>query len=241
MAAQSGYSLVDAHCHLDSIKDYSLSGTVLPVTCGHSHSSNIKTLGIAKTLSIPFVLGISPQAAQKEGVARLDKWADWIKTAKPRPNAIGEIGFDYHWAKTREDRENQHIAFGRMLELAEEMHLPVVIHARETTSEILDILKERKFSHGVMMHFFSGNEKEAEYTVDLGGFLSIISIHSKERRNVINAIELEYMLVETDAPAVVRLPEDVEKSVSYISEIKKLDFSFVAEHTANNAKKFFKF
>ena len=233
--------LVDSHCHLDSIKNYSLSDKVLPITVGYSHSSNLKTLEIAKKLKIPFVLGISPQAAQKEGIEKLDEWAEWIKSANPKPNAIGEIGLDYHWAKTKEDKEKQHSVFENMIELAEEMQLPIVIHARDAITELLNILKERKFSNGIMMHFFSGNEEEAKRAADIGGSVSIVPLHSKIRRKVINAIELEYLLVETDAPAVVRLPEDVEKSVQYISEVKNLDFSVVAEQTTKNARKFFRF
>ena len=233
--------LVDSHCHLDSIKDYELNKDVLPVTVGYSHSSNIKTFEIANRLKIPFVLGISPQAAQKEGVKDLGKWTEWIKNTNPKPNAIGEIGLDYHWAKTKNDKENQHIAFSKMLDLAEEMKLPVVIHARDSISEVLNIIEERKFAHGVMMHFFSGNEHEAKRAVDIGGYISVVPLHSKERRKVINSIELEYLLVETDAPAVVRLPEDVIKSVEYVSEVKELDFSIVAAQTTKNAKKFFRF
>lgn len=231
--------LVDAHCHLNEIKSYALSDRVLPVTTGYSHSSNMKNIEIAKSFSIPFVLGISPQAAQKEGVERIDEWAEWIRNA--RPNAIGEIGLDYHWARTREDTEKQHIAFGRMLDLAEEMHLPVVIHARQADSEILDILAERKFPNGFMMHFFSGDEKEAQRIIGLGGYISIIPLRSRERRNTIASVDLEHLLIETDAPAVVRFPEDVEKSCAYISEVKKLDFSIVAGQTARNAKRFFGF
>ncbi len=233
--------LIDAHCHLDSIKDYKPNNTVLPVTVGYSHSSNIKTLEIAKSLKIPFVLGISPQAAQKEGIHKLDEWVEWIKNTNPKPNAIGEIGLDYHWAKNEENKKRQHIVFNKMLDLAEEMKLPIVIHARETISEVLDIIEKRNFAHGIMMHFFSGNEEEAKRAVGLDGYISITPLHSKQRRKVINSIELEYLLVETDAPAIVRLPEDVKESVEYISEVKELGFDIVAKQTAKNAKKFFGF
>ncbi len=231
--------LVDAHCHLDSIKGYALSESVLPVTVGYSHSSNIKTLEIANRLAIPFVLGISPQAAQKEGIGKLDEWAEWIRNAKP--NAIGEIGLDNHWAKTPEDKKNQQVAFAKMLDLADDMCLPIVIHAREAISEIITILRERKFSHGIMMHFFSGNEGEANQIVDLGGYISIVPFHSKPRAKVILGTELERLLIETDAPAMVRLPEEVKKSAEYICTVKGFDFQTVGEQTARNAKKFFRF
>ena len=61
--------LIDAHCHLDEIRGYTLSKQLLPVATGHSHGSNRRTFEIAQELHLPFVLGISPQAAQKEGIA----------------------------------------------------------------------------------------------------------------------------------------------------------------------------
>lgn len=234
--------LIDSHCHLESIKNYKLSEHVLPVTVGYSNSSNLKNIEIAKKLNIPFVLGIAPQTAQKEGVSKLSEWVEIIKNANPKPNAIGEIGLDNHWAKTSEDKEKQRIVFNSMLMLAGRMNLPIVIHARDSVNEVLKIIKnfkEHDFTGKIMMHFFSGNDKEALEAVDIGAYISIPPLHSKERRKVINSITLDSMLVETDAPAVVRLPEDVEKSVSYISEVKNLDFNTVSEQTAKNAIKFF--
>ncbi len=228
---------IDAHCHVDSIRGYARSETVLPVATGHTHGANVKTVDIAKKLKIPFVLGISPQAAQRQGIAELEEWTQFIKGSKPC--AIGEIGLDYHWAETEEDKENQRIAFERMLELAEEMHLPIVIHARKAIKEVYDTLRKKSFKNGFMMHFFSGTDEEAREAIGLGGHISIIALRSKERRKVINATPLEYLMAETDAPAIGRTPEEVVRAIEYIREVKNIDFELAAKATAQNARRFF--
>ncbi|NYZ77565.1 TatD family hydrolase [Candidatus Micrarchaeota archaeon] len=232
--------LVDAHCHLSDMKDYSPSKNVIPVASGYSHKSNLKTAEIAKRLGVPFSLGIAPQSvignADLDG---LDSWLDFIK--KGGPNAIGEIGLDYHWAKNDEDVKREELVFGKMLDLAGEMNLPVVIHGRKATPDIIDTFRMRKFSQPIMMHFFAGSVSEAKWVVEQGGFISTPPLHAKERRNAIHEVPLENLLVETDAPYVVRTPEQVRDAVSYIAEIKSLDFDAVAEQTAKNAHRFFNF
>ncbi len=232
--------LIDAHCHLESIKDYVPPTGLLPITVGHSNGANLKNISIAEKLQIPLVLGIAPQTALKEGTDKLEEWIEVIKQSKVKPIAIGEVGLDYHWAKSEGDRKKEKLVFEQMIELAEEMHLPIVIHSRKSDDDCISMLRERKFSNGIMMHFFAGDEKQALNAVDIGAYISIPPLRSKERKKVINSIGLEYLLVETDAPAVVRLPEEVTKSVEYICELKKLEFEVVASATAKNATKLFK-
>jgi TatD DNase family protein len=230
--------LIDAHCHLDEIKDFTLGTDVLPVTCGHSHHANVKSLGLAQKLGIPFAMGIAPQTALKEDLSQLEKWAHFILHANPKPNAIGEIGLDYHWAKDEEGIKKEKIVFERMLDLAGEMDLPVVIHCRKAESDVIKILKARSFSR-IMMHFFSGNLKEAHDAIALGAYISVPPIRSKERKEIIKQIPLEKLLAETDSPAVARTPQDVIRAVEYIAEAKNIDVKTVAQQTAKNAINFF--
>jgi len=233
-------TLVDSHCHLFDIKQYKPSKDLIVVSSGYSHATNVKNAELSKKLNIPFSLGIAPQSVIGDrDLTPLDEWADFIK--KSKPNAIGEIGLDYHWAKGEEDVKKEELVFRRMLDLAEEMKLPVVIHGRKATSDILDTFKMRNFELPIMMHFFAGNVSEAEWVAEKGGYISIPPLHSKERRNVIKEIQLENLLVESDAPYVVRKPEQVKDAVSYIAEVKELDFDIVAEQTTKNAHSFFKF
>ncbi len=230
--------VVDSHCHIvDLKKEYRPSRNVLPVTVGYSHSSNQKTVEIANKFNIPYVLGIAPQTAIKSDLANLDQWIDYIKANSP--NAVGEIGLDYHWAKSGQDKENEKIVFMRMLDLAEEMKKPIVIHARDAISEVLDFLDLRSWRTPFMMHFFSGTLSEAKRAVGIGGLISITALHSKKRKSIIKSLGVEHMVVETDAPYVGRTPEEVIQAIDYICQIKKLDFESVARLTASNALRFF--
>lgn len=230
--------LIDSHCHLESIKSFAPSDDVLPITCGYSHTSNLKNIDIARKFNVPFCLGIAPQTAIKQGTAQLEEWCGTI--LKNKPNAIGEIGLDHHWAENDAHIASERVVFDRMISLAEEMDLPVVIHSRKAENDALVELKKRKFENGIMMHFFSGTVKDAELALSMGAILSIICLHSKSRKDVIKLAPLESIVIETDAPYVGRKPEDVLEAAKYVAEVKGLDVEVVASQTAKNAAKFFK-
>jgi len=241
--------LVDSHCHLFDIKGYSLPPDIWPVVVGYSPGSNRKAVEAARGASgprgYPFVLGIAPQTAIREDLASLDSWVDFIR--ENRPNAIGEVGLDYKWARNLADVEKQQLVFRRMIDLSEEMKLPLVIHSRNNPNDnevpknavddILRVLEGRRF----VLHFFSGDEEQAGRAVAMGGYISVTHMRSKERRKVINTVPLDRLLVESDAPFVGRTPESIREAVSYIAEIKNLDARTVGEQTTKNAMAFFGF
>ncbi|MBN1169465.1 TatD family hydrolase [Candidatus Micrarchaeota archaeon] len=236
--------LVDSHCHLFSVKNYQLPPDIIPVVVGYSHGSNKKAVEIARG-KYPYVLGIAPQTALKEGTKNLTEWMDFIRES--RPNAIGEIGLDYKWATTGADVHMEEKVFSAMLELADDMKLPVVIHSRdnpldnEVPKNAIDDILERVSGRKYMMHFFSGDEKQAERVVEDGGIISVIHLHSKTRRKVINNVDLDKMVVESDCPYVGRTPDSIRQAIDYIAEVKGLSKETVTEKTTRNAKSFFGF
>jgi TatD DNase family protein len=231
-------TLIDAHCHLGNLPKYVIHEGLLPVTVGYSHSSNQKAVEAAKKHNVPFVLGIAPQTAIKEDLSKLGEWIDFIR--KSGPNAIGEVGLDYHWAQNEQDIAKEKTVFERMIALAEEMGLPLVIHARDATPDVLDSLQLRNFRNGFMLHFFSGTLHDAKRAARMGGYVSIPPVRSAGRTAAIGALPLERLLVETDAPYVGRTPDAAMDSVAYIAEVKKVDRETVIEQTAKNARAFFK-
>ena len=232
--------LVDAHCHLGSFPRKQLESLpkyIIPVTSGYSHHSNVKNAGIAREFGVPFCLGIAPQTAVKEGLGGLKEWEGFIRSQKP--NAIGEIGLDFHWGKTEEHFRTQRELFGRMLELAKGMGLPVVLHTRRAESAVLDFLEEWGWEGFFMMHFFSGKMEEGVRAVEMGGVISIPPLHSKERRKTIEEVPLGKLVAETDAPYVVRGVEGVKESIAYIAEVKGIGEEEAGGRTAENAIRFF--
>lgn len=240
---------VDSHAHTyDLKKGYAIPQDILPVVVGYSNSSNRKAALEAKAHGWPLVLGIAPQTAIREDLSHLDEWVAFIKEAKP--NAIGEIGLDYKWAKDGNDITKEMRVLDRMVALAKEMSLPLVIHSRNRPEEkegvpenavddILDIIVPSKLPF--VMHFYSGNPEQAERIVAAGGYISVTHMRSKERRKVINTVPLDRLMAETDSPFVGRTPEAVKEAVSYIAEVKGIDAKAAEEATAANAKRFFRF
>lgn len=238
--------LIDSHTHLyDMRKGYALPSDIYPVVVGYSHGSNQKAVEVARAGGYPFVLGIAPQTTIKEGTGRLDEWVEFIRAS--RPNAIGEVGLDYKWAQTMEQVDGEKRVFARMVLLAREMDLPLVIHSRDNPNDnglpkdaVEDILPMVRGMR-ILMHFYSGTGEQARDIVAMGGFISVAHIRSKERRKVINTVPLERLLVESDSPYIGRTPESVREAVAYIAEVKGLDAGEVAKATAQNAMGFFGF
>jgi len=234
--------LVDAHCHLETFKPAQLEALpkdIIPVTSGYSHHSNWKTLEIAQKLNVPFCMGIAPQTVLREGTKHLDSWMQFI--AESNPNAVGEVGLDYHWGTTKEDYEAEESVFREMVELARTMDKPLVIHSRKAESRVLDILEEVAWKKPFMMHFFAGGLDEAARAVDMGGIISVVGLPSKKRKKVVSEIPLEKLVVETDAPYVTRNIDGVHQSIEYVSRITGIPTKEVGEVTAKNAAGFFGF
>lgn len=236
---------IDSHCHLFEIKDYVLPSDMYPVIIGYSHGSNKKAYEIAKKNNYPFALGIAPQSTVKEGISKLDDWVEYIRSCKP--NAIGEVGLDYKWATTAEHVEGQKKTFLKMIDLSAKLNVPIVIHSRNNPNEnnipknaiddIISMVEGRPF----LMHFYSGNDVQAKKIVDMGGYISIIALRSKERRKVIEQTPIERLLIESDSPYVGKTPDIIKDAVSYIAEVKNLDQKLVEEETAKNTERFFGF
>lgn len=116
--------------------------------------------------------------------------------------ALGELGLDY--ARTQFcSKDTQKRGFLAQLQLAEETGLPLFLHNRETGTDLLDLLRENRhrFSRGVV-HSFDDTIDLAEKFIDLDLYIGIngCSLKKEENLNVVKAIPLERILLETDCP-----------------------------------------
>lgn len=238
-----GYQFADAHCHLDSC-----AGGLLPhalyITCGTSHETNLKNLRIAQQNENAYLCaGISPQEAMRHRDVKiaLPEWEEEISTAiadSGKLVAIGEIGLDYHWAKSEEEKHLQQECFVSMLQLAERLSLPVVIHSREAEEQVLDIV--RNFNLDYMMHCFSGKAETAAAAVAHRAIISIPPVMNSERKKFIAVTPLERLVAESDAPGIGKSPEAALESIKMIAEIKQLDAAAVQKATLLNTASFFR-
>ncbi|MBP3854955.1 MAG: TatD family hydrolase, partial [Ruminiclostridium sp.] len=132
----------------------------------------------------------------------------------PKAAAIGEIGLDYHWEGY--DRERQIRFFREQLELARELDLPVCVHSRDCTKDIMDILREYK-PEGVM-HCFSGSIETARELLSFGMMISFTGLLTfKNARKATEAAEyipLDRIMLETDCPYMAPVPHRGERNDS---------------------------
>lgn len=251
---------IDTHCHLtddryknieEIISSFKLNKLSLAITVGYDYHSSIKGLEIAKKHKYVYcALGVHPHDCKTLNDKILD---DFKKVANDeKVVAIGEIGLDYHYEGFNKDTQKS--AFIKQLELAEELKLPVIIHSREATKDINDILQEKKhlLNCGGIMHCYSESAELVKFYLDLGFHISFAGpITYKNARKTLDAVKkvpLDRILSETDSPYLT--PEPLRGELNYphhvafiakkISEELKISENMLCGIIKQNVQKLFK-
>lgn len=189
------------------------------------------------------MMGLHPCYVKEDYKKELDKI---YKELCSRPfSAIGEIGLDFYWDKS--NRKKQEEAFLKQLTWASELGLPIAIHSRESTLDLINLLEanQDKAVRGVF-HCFSGNEEEAQRIVNIGFYLGIggvITFKNSTLSSAINKIGLENILLETDAPYLAPVPFRGKRNESsyllyvaeFLAKARNLEVSEVVDITSSNA------
>lgn len=122
--------------------------------------------------------------------------------------AIGEIGLDNHW--NYGTKQSQQDLFVHQMDMAEQRKLPIVIHSRESDDEMAALLEGRSFSKQGIMHCFQGSKELAMLAVSKGMFVSFAGPltykANSEMREILQAIPLNHILLETDSPYLSPVP-----------------------------------
>ena len=239
---------VDAHCHIDfdqfdedreEVLEKSRENLEFIVNAGSNleHNRNAVKLQEENPEFIISNLGLHP--VYTDSFKELEEIKEQIR--EENPSAIGEIGLDHHHVKNRDIRE----VFREMLELAENMNKPVVVHSRDAERKAVQILKEYSLP-GVMLHCFNGKPELAVDAVDSGMKIGITTqvLYSERVQKIAEKLKLEYILLETDSPYLYRgernEPANVVESAEKIAEIKNVEKDKVVNRTTENARELFK-
>ncbi|WP_282783585.1 TatD family hydrolase [Phaeodactylibacter xiamenensis] len=194
------------------------------------------------------MMGIHPCSIKenyKEELAVVEKWLG------ERPFcAIGEIGIDLYWDKTH--FRQQQDAFRQQIQWAKALDIPIVIHSRDATAEVLEILDEQKDERlrGIF-HCFTGTLEEARRIIDLDFYLGIggvVTFKNGGLDKVVQEISLEHLVLETDAPYLAPVPKRGKRNESAyvrlvaekIAAVQQVPFSEVARQTTANAEALFR-
>ena len=144
----------------------------------------------------------------------------------PNVVAIGEAGLDYHYMHS--PRETQREVLLRHIALAKARNLPLIIHNRESTEDLLDIVRsdEAKGLRGIL-HSFTESLDVARQLVDLGyviSFSGIVTFRTAEAlREVARALPHDSVLIETDTPFLAPVPfRGRDNEPAYVVKVAEL-------------------
>lgn len=177
---------------------------------------------------------------------------EWIEELAKHEKVvgIGETGLDYYWDKS--PKEVQQEVFRKQIRLAQRVDLPLIIHNRDATGDVIRILEEEE-AHltGGIMHCFGGSVETARRAIDMNFMISlggpVTFKNAKTPKEVAIEIPLEHLLIETDAPYLAphpfrgkrNEPSYVPLVAEEIARLKEIPVEQVAEVTTKNAEKFF--
>lgn len=193
------------------------------------------------------MMGLHPCSVDANYKKVLTTIEEWLSK---RPFcAVGEIGLDYYWSQ--EFIKEQKDAFRIQCRWAKELDVPIVIHARDSIDDLIQLVGEEKTDNfrGIF-HCFGGSPEQAQQIIDLGfllGLGGVLTFKKARLDEVVAPIDLKHLVLETDAPYLSPTPYRGKRNESaYIpiiaqklAEAKGLPIATIAEATTQNALELF--
>ncbi len=252
--------MIDCHCHLEQ-KEYNQDRDSFIedckkhlkaiVTCS-AHPKDIElTLKIAEKYQdfVFAIIGLHPEYIKELTEKQIKETIEAIKQNKNQIVGIGEIGLDYFWIKEKEWQEKQKQLFRKLINLAKELNLPLVIHSRSASEETIKILEDEGMKNKkVLMHLFQ-KRKLINKVIENNWYVSIGPgiRKSKDIRKIARDIPKNRLLLETDSPWFAQkeegqtrgTPLNVKIAAQKIAEIRKTNIEEIEKQTDLNAIEFF--
>lgn len=187
-----------------------------------------------------------------DAIDMTDEHLAWLEelAAHPKVVALGEMGLDYHWDKSPKDVQKE--VFRKQIRLARKVKLPIIIHNRDATEDVVEILSEENVKEvGGIMHCFTGSLEVAKQCMNMNMYISyggpVTFKNAKKPKEVVVDIPLDRLLIETDCPYLTPHPHRGKRNepgyvslvAEQIAELRGISYEELAVKTTENAKKLF--
>jgi len=251
-------ALIDTHAHLDfdrfdadrddviyRAKEANVAGII---NIGIDLATTKKSIEIASSRTNVFSTGgIHPHDVAEATDDQVLELKELIKDEKIV--AIGEVGLDFYRNISPADVQRRY--FRMFLNWAEEFDLPLVIHTRDASEDIISIIQDRhKTGWKGVFHCFSGDERMADKILEMGFYISFtgnITYKNSQSADVMKYVPIQRLLLETDCPFLSPEPHRGKRNepayvrfvAQKIAEEKSLSFDQVATITTENACRLF--
>lgn len=248
--------IFDSHAHYDddafaenrdeTIERIHQNGVCGVVNIGCDLKSSRVAAKLAQTYDWFYAsAGVHPGNAEQYD-ANAEKELEAI-LASPKTVAVGEIGLDYHYSS--DNREVQKTVFRSQMKLAQKLKLPVILHIREATADMFEILQD--FPANGVVHCFSGSAETAKELVKMGyyiGFTGVVTFaNAQKAKKAVLEVPMERLLLETDAPYMAPVPcrgrtctsDLIRYTAAAIAELKGLPVQEVIDRARENTLRLF--
>jgi len=253
---------VDAHIHLSDseysdkisqlIEDSKHSNVIALVSNSMDLETSYRSLQLTRENQnlVYAAIGIHPWNSQNLKPNEIEETANLIikEASARRIVAVGEVGLDSQYAENDEQEKLQHKTFHEMLLASEKTSLPIIIHSRGSSEEIMSLLPSYHISK-VLFHWFVRPIELLREIVDRGYYISEgpATVFSKRIKEVIKRIPLLNLLTETDGPVQffgpfknkMTTPSFIPLVVEAIAQIKEVEETEVADQILQNFTNFF--
>ena len=251
--------MIDTHCHIDD-EQYApdLDEYIARQKANGVELMLIPSIDSASLKSVPQVcnryngycypaIGLHPEEVREDWRQVLHEMRQALDEGETKWIAIGEVGLDYHFSTTF--KQEQQAVLREQMRWAAEKHLPVMIHSRDSTEDLLNILKEFPTVVGVL-HCFSGSREVALQAIKIGYYLGIggvITFKNSKLAQHLEGIPLDRLLLETDAPYMSPVPFRGKRNESQwmkyvaerLAEVYHCSIEHIDQATTANAKRLF--
>ena len=262
------FSLTDTHCHLDFhifdedreavIEKARGAGLERILVPGIDLETSQNAIGLAERYpEVYAAVGIHPNSALSWEHSSVNELAELAR--HPKVVAIGEIGLDYY--RLGAPAEKQKEVLRAQLCLAGNLGLPVILHNRDASADILPIVSEwrnelREINPHLagepgVFHSYSGDLATAEQILAERFYIGITGPVTFRTaavlQQIVAAMSLDRLLLETDAPFLTPHPHRGKRNepahiyiiAGKIAELRSVDIASVAQSTTQNAARLF--
>lgn len=251
-------TLTDTHCHLyldqfkddlDEVLNRSSKEGITHIFLPAIDWDSIEQMGPLQHPEITFykMAGIHPCSVEDNLPIDEEKLFEYCRSDEFV--GVGETGLDYYWSTDFVDEQKESLRVH--CRIAKETGKPIVLHNRESTSDLLDLIEEEQDgSLTGVWHCFTGSEDEGKRALDLGLYLGVGGVSTFKNAGVnktVAKMPMEKLILETDAPYLAPVPHRgkrnepsfIKNIVENLAELKNLPLEEIAEKTTRNAFELF--
>lgn len=252
--------IIDSHIHLtakefaedlDAYLDEAQQAGInyfINIGAGYGSKTAIEAVALAEKYDFIYAsVGIHPLDAHNSyDIAVIKDLAQHDKVV-----AVGETGFDFYYQK--ETRREQERAFEQQIQIALDENKPLIIHSRDAGQESLTFCRQGQTEYiGGVFHCYSENTAFAEELIKMNykiSFPGVLTFKNAElARQVAEEIDLEHIMLETDAPFLAPVPYRgklcrpvyIQETAEKLAEVKNIPLAECLKTVYNTTINFYK-